>query len=152
LCTFQKEVVYNGFSLLQKHNLNLEIEENKVAKYVFWSVLNQHTSVALTENLSQYARGSTFWQAMLGLAENLHEWTPSESSEETDINRRLMMYSETGINRVEIFVNEEEGRYSVKCANSSSIIDTQSEQDALMKYITARANTSVVNTGEGDKG
>jgi hypothetical protein len=152
LCAFRKEVVYNRFSLLQKHRLNLEIEENKVAKYVFWSVLNQHTSVALTENLSRYALGPTFWQAMFGLAENMHEWTPSESSEETDINRRLRMYSETGINRVEIFVNEEGGRYSVQCANSSSIIDSQSEQDALMKYITARAKTSVVNTGEGGKG
>jgi hypothetical protein len=120
-----------------------------VAKYVFWSVLNQHTNVALTENLSHYSLGITFWQAMASLAEILQEWIPSEKEEETDINRRLMMYSETGINRVEIFVIGEGGRFSVRCANSSSQIEAQSEQDALMKYISARAKTSVVNTGEG---
>ena len=36
-------------------------------KYVFWSVLNLHTNVALTEDLSKYAQGDTFWQAMLNL-------------------------------------------------------------------------------------
>lgn len=123
-----------------------------MAKYVFWSVLNQHANVALTENLSHYALGSTFWQAMLSLSEILQDWIPSEREEETNVNRRLMMYSETGINRIEIFVEGEGGRFSVRCANSSSHIEAPSEQDALKKYISVRAKTSVVNTGEGDAG
>jgi hypothetical protein len=123
-------------------------EENKVAKYVFWSTLNQHTNVALTEDLSHYALGSTFWQAMLVLAETLREWIPSQTDEETDINRRLKMYSETGINRIEIFISEEKERYAVRCANSLSRVDARSEQDALKKYVSARAKTSVVNTGQ----
>lgn len=122
-----------------------------MAKYVFWSVLNRHTNVALTENLSRYALGSTFWQALYGLAGILKEWTPAASSEETDVGRRLMMYNETGINRVEIFVYEDKGRYSVRCANSSSLIDAASETNALKKYIAARAKASVVNTGDGSR-
>jgi len=117
-------------------------------KYVFWSVLNQHTNIALTEDLSKYAQGDTFWQAMLNLSETLRECLPSEQREETDINSRLKMYSETGINKVELFVEKEENRYAVRCANSRSFVEADSERDALMKYIAARSKTSVVNTGD----
>jgi hypothetical protein len=117
-------------------------------KYVFWSVLNQHTNIALTENLSKYAQGDTFWQAMHILSETLREWMPSENVEETDINSRLKMYNETGINKVELFVDKEGNRYAVRCSNSRSFVDADSEQDALMKYIAARSKTAVVNTGE----
>jgi hypothetical protein len=117
-------------------------------KYVFWSVLNQHTNIALTEDLSKYAQGDTFWQAMLNLSETLREWLPSEQMEETDVNSRLKMYNETGINKVELFVSKEGNRYAVKCANSRSFVEADSAQDALMKYIAARSKTSVVNTGE----
>ena len=40
-------------------------------KYVFWSVLNLHINVALTEDLSKYAQGDTFWLAMLNLGKLL---------------------------------------------------------------------------------
>ena len=117
-------------------------------KYVFWSVLKEHTNIALTENLSKYAQGDTFWQAMLNLSETLREWLPSSPVDETDINVRLKMYNETGINKVELFVDKEGNRYAVRCTNSRSFVEADSEQDALIKYIAARAKTSVVNTGE----
>jgi hypothetical protein len=115
---------------------------------VFWSVLNQHTNIALTEDLSKYAQGDTFWQAMLNLSETLREWSPSDQMEETDINSRLKMYNETGINKVELFVEKQEDRYAVRCTNSRSFVEADSEQDTLIKYIAARSKTSVVNTGE----
>ena len=115
---------------------------------MFWSVLKDHTNIALTEDLSKYAQGDTFWQAMLNLSETLHEWLPSKEMEETDINTRLKMYNETGINKVELFVEKEGRRYAIKCTNSRSFLEAESEQDALVKYIAARAKTSVVNTGE----
>ena len=117
-------------------------------KFVFWSVLNQHINVALTEDLSKYAQGDTFWQALMNLAETLQEWIPSDSFEETEINRRVKMYNETGINKVELFVGKEKNRFSVKCSNSRSFIEADSEEEALLRYIAARAKTSVVNTGE----
>lgn len=117
-------------------------------KFVFWSVLNLHRNIALTEDLSRYAQGDTFWQAMLNLSETLREWLPSEQLEETDINLRLKMYNETGINKVELFVEKEGSRYAVRCTNSKSFIDADSEKDALIKYIAVRARTSVVNKGE----
>jgi hypothetical protein len=58
------------------------------------------------------------------------------------------MYNETGINKVELFVGKEGSRYSVKCTNSRSFVEAESEEDALIKYIEARAKTSVVNTGD----
>jgi hypothetical protein len=122
--------------------------ETDLKKYVFWSVLNQHTNVALTEDLSKYAQGDTFWRAMLNLSETLREWVPSERPEETDINSRLKMYNETGINKVELFVEKEKDRYAVRCTNSRSFLQADSEEDALIQYIAARAKTSVVNTGE----
>ena len=58
------------------------------------------------------------------------------------------MYNETGINRIEIFVDKQAERFSVKCANSSSFVEAASERDALVNYISTRAKTSVVNTGD----
>ena len=117
-------------------------------KYVFWSILHKNTNIALTENLTKYSQGDTFWQAMLNLCETLTTWVPSISSEESDINSRLKMYHETGINKVEIFVEKEGGKYAVKCANSRSFIEADDEQQALMKYISTKSKTSVINTGE----
>jgi len=122
-----------------------------VNKYTFWSILHQHVNVALTEDLSHYAQGATFWQAMQNLCETLPECPPSETPEEIDINLRLRMYQETGMNRVEIVVDSEAGRFTVKCANTRSHIEADSEQEALQKYVAAKAKTSVVNTGEGVK-
>ena len=117
-------------------------------KYVFWSVLNQHTSIALTEDLSKYAQGDTFWQAMLNLSETLRDWLSSKLMEETDIKSRLKMYNDTGINKVELFVEKQGDRYAVRCTNSRSFVEADSEQEALKKYIAARSKTSVVNSGE----
>jgi hypothetical protein len=117
-------------------------------KYVFWSALHLHTNIAFTEDLSKYAQGDTFWQAMQNLSETIREWSPSEKVEETDIHSRLKMYNETGINKVELFVEKEGHRYAIRCTNSKSFVEADSEQDALIKYIAARAKTSVVNTGE----
>lgn len=116
-------------------------------KYIFWSILHKNANIALNEDLSRYAQEDTFWKAMLALCEMLKEWIPSASTEESDINQRLKMYYETGINKVEIFVEEEGDQYAVKCANSRSFINATTEMEALMKYVEARAKTSVVNTG-----
>ncbi len=120
-------------------------------KYVFWSILHKNLNIALNENLSRYAQGDTFWQAMLNLCQTLQDFNPSEKIEESDFNARLKMYYETGINKVEIFVEKEGKRYAVKCANSSSFTDGKDEQEALMKYVEARAKTSLVNTGDPTK-
>ncbi len=119
-----------------------------MSKYIFWSVLHQHVNVALSEDLSRYARGETFWQAVQNLCEILPQCTPSEGQEESDLNARLQMYYETGINRVEIFVEPVGARFGVRCANTRSLIMADSEPAALKKYIAAKARTSVVNTGE----
>jgi hypothetical protein len=116
-------------------------------KYVFWSVIHKNRCVALTEDLSRYAQGDTFWKAMLGLCETLKEWIPSPTSDESDINRRLKMYYETGINMVELFVEKEGKRFAVKCANSRSFLEASDEIDALMRYIETRAKTSVIDPG-----
>ena len=117
-------------------------------KYTFWSVLHQHVNVALTEDLSSYSQGETFWQAMRNLCETLSECHPSATDVEVDINLRLRMYHLTGINRVEIFVEQDGDRFAVKCANTRSHISAASEQEALKAYVAAKAATSVVNTGE----
>jgi hypothetical protein len=117
-------------------------------KFVFWSVLHKNRCIALNEDLSKYAQGETFWKAMLNLCETLDEWIPSRLAEESDINKRLKMYYETGINMVEIFIGAEDGkRYVVKCANSKSFLEAADEIDALMKYVGARAKTSVIDPG-----
>ena len=116
-------------------------------KFVFWSVLHKNICIALNENLSRYAQGETFWKAMQNLCEMLDEWIPSKTTEESDINRRLKMYYETGINKVEIFVEEDGKRYAVKCANSRSSLEASGEHDALMKYVVTRAKTSVIDPG-----
>ena len=60
------------------------------------------------------------------------------------------MYHETGINKVEIFVEPDGRRWAVKCANSRSFIRAGSEGEALSQYVDTRARTSKVNTGEID--
>ena len=116
-------------------------------KYVFWSVLHKNRCIALNEDLSKYAQGETFWKAMLSLCETLKEWVPSLPTEESDLNKRLKMYYETGINMVELFIEQEGKRYAVKCANSRSFLEAADEIDALMKYVETRAKTSVIDPG-----
>ncbi|MCJ7618509.1 MAG: hypothetical protein MUO43_18455 [Desulfobacterales bacterium] len=120
-------------------------------KFVFWSVLNVHINIALTEDLSKYAQGETFWQAMLNLGETLSEWIPSVSTEASNVNERLKMYQDTGINKIELIVSQDGDRFGVQCANSRSFFKAKSEQEALMAYIEARANTSKINTGAVEK-
>ena len=116
-------------------------------KFVFWSILHKNICIALNEDLSKYAQGETFWKAMLNLCETLDEWIPSNTAEESDINARLKMYYETGINKVEIFVEEDGKRFAVKCANSRSFLEASGDKDALMKYVETRAKTSVIDPG-----
>ena len=72
---------------------------------------------------------------------------PNPTEEESDINKRLKMYYETGINMVELFVDQEGKRYAVRCANSRSFLEATDEIDALMKYVETRAKTSVIDPG-----
>ena len=116
-------------------------------KYVFWSAIHKNKCIALNENLSKYASGETFWKAMLSLCETLKEWIPSQNTDESDVNKRLKMYYETGINMVELFVEQESRRFAVKCANSRSFLEANDEIDALMKYVETRAKTSVIDPG-----
>jgi hypothetical protein len=118
-----------------------------VKKFVFWSILHKNICVALNEDLSKYAQGDTFWKAMLNLGENLKEWIPSEATGESDINHRLKMYYETGINKVEIFIDREGKKYAIKCSNSRSFIEAESEAEAILKYVCTRAKTSVIDPG-----
>jgi hypothetical protein len=118
-----------------------------VKKFVFWSILHKNICIALNEDLSKYAQGETFWKAMLNLGENLKEWIPSGRTEESDINHRLKMYYETGINKVEIFIDKEGKKYAIKCSNSRSFIDAASETEAILKYVNIRAKTSVIDPG-----
>lgn len=122
-----------------------------MTKYIFWNVLHKNACIALTEDLSRYAQGETFWKAMLNLCETLQECVSSGTNEESDFNGRLKMYYETGVNKVEIFVEEEGKRFAVRCSNSRSFIDAENEQVALFKYVEVRAKTSPVNTGNPDK-
>ena len=117
-------------------------------KYVFWSILHKNLNIALNEDLSRYAQGDTFWQAVLNLCQTLQDFTASGKTEESDFNARLKMYYETGINKIEIFVEKEGKKYAVKCANSRSFAEGKDEQEALMKYVEARAKTSPVNIGD----
>lgn len=116
-------------------------------KYVFWSILHKNICIALNEDLSEYAQGETFWKAMQNLCGTLKELIPSTTTDESDINKRLRMYYETGINKVEIFVEKEGGRYAVRCSNSRSSIEAVTEKDALLKYVGIRAKTSVTDPG-----
>jgi predicted RNase H-like HicB family nuclease len=97
--------------------------------------------------MSKYAQGDTFWQAMQNLSETLKEWTPSVTTEESEINARLRMYQMTGINKIEIFVEKDGKRFAVRCANTRSFIKAGSEREALMKYVEAKAKTSKINPG-----
>ena len=110
--------------------------------------MHKHTNIALTEDLSKYAQGETFWKAMQNLAETLREWTPSSVTEEGDINTRLKMYYETGINKIEILIDKEGSKYAVKCSNTRSLIQADDEQEALMKYVESKAQSSKINTGD----
>jgi hypothetical protein len=116
-------------------------------KFVFWSIIHKNKCIALNEDLSKYAQGETFWKAMLSLCETLKEWIPSQTAEESDINKRLKMYYETGINMVELFVEKEGKRYAVKCTNSRSFLEAADKISALMKYVETRAKTSVIDPG-----
>lgn len=107
----------------------------------------KHSNIALTEDLSKYAQGETFWKAMLHLCETLREWLPSPGNQESDISNRIKMYSETGINKVEIFISKEGDRFAVRCSNTWSSIQAESEHEALMKYLETKAQTSKINTG-----
>lgn len=117
-------------------------------KYVFWNVLKDHTNIALTEDLSHYAQGDTFWQALQNLSETLKDWIESQSTGETELNSRLKLFNETGINKIEIFVEAEKKRFAVRCANSRCVVKAPDEKNAVIQYISTRAKTSVVNTGE----
>jgi len=114
-------------------------------------VLHKNASIALTEDLSRYAQGETFWKAMLNLCETLQECVPSETIEESDFNARLKMYYETGINKIEIFMEKEGKRFAVQCANSRSSIGADDEQEALLKYVELKAKSSNVNKGDPTK-
>lgn len=117
-------------------------------KYIIWGITHKNLIVALTEDLSGFAQGETFWKAAQNLVEVYKNLNPSKESEETDVGSRLNMYQKTGVNKVEIFIEKDKNKYAVKCANSRSFFDATDTRDALNKYIEGRAKTSVINTGD----
>jgi hypothetical protein len=119
-----------------------------MSKYVFWNAQHKNALIALTETLGRYALGETFWQALGHLLEAVPAPIPSATAEESDFAGRLRMYQETGIHKVEIFVEKNGSRFAVRCANSQSVLAAASEEEALRKYVAVRAKTSAVNTGE----
>ena len=116
-------------------------------KYIFWGVLKQHANVAFNENLSRSATGATFWQAMQTLCGAMQEWRPAANVSETDLSTRLKMFHETGVQKVELFIESVGDRYAVRLANMRSLIEAGSEQEALLKFVDIKAQTSVINTG-----
>lgn len=119
-----------------------------MTKYVFWSVLKGNRLIALDEGLERYASGETSWQALHSLLALLPEIRSSVSMEECNPAARLRMYQETGIHKIEIFVEKDGKRFGIRCANSRSFLDEPSESAALRRYVEVRAKTSLVNTGE----
>ena len=117
-------------------------------KYVFWGAIHNNWNIAFDETLSHHAQGETFWKAMRRLAGDLPELVSSPTAEETDLNHRQKMFFETGVNRVEIFIEAEGAKFAVRCANSRSLFDARDEKEALCKYIERRADTSRINTGD----
>jgi hypothetical protein len=118
-----------------------------VKKYVFWGMTQQNHHVAFSEDLSLYARADTFWRAVKGLCERMAEPVASTTSDETEISRRLLMFQETGVNKVEVFVEADGDGFAVRCANSRSRLKVGDEIQALLVYIDRRAETARVNTG-----
>jgi len=116
-------------------------------KYVFWSLLHKNTCVALNEDLSRYARGETFWKALLNLCETMKEYVPSQNSEQSQMDQRIKMFYETGLNKVEILVEKDHNGSSIECSNSKSSVITKKEHEALMKYIRSRSEKSVIDPG-----
>ncbi len=116
-------------------------------KYVFWSLLHKNTCVALNEDLSHYAQGETFWKALLNLCETMKKCEPSQNQKQSPMDQRIKMFYETGLNKVEILVDENKDCFSIKCSNSQSLIKTKNEQKAVMKYIRSRAEKSVIDPG-----
>jgi len=116
-------------------------------KYVFWSLLHKNTCVALNEDLSHYAQGETFWKALLDLCETIKKCEPSQNKKQSPMDQRIKMFYETGLNKVEIMVEQNKNGFSIKCSNSKSSINTKNEHKALMKYIRSRAEKSVIDPG-----
>ena len=117
-------------------------------KYIIWGLTHKNLIVAMNEDLSRFAQGETFWKAAQNLLELNKNLIPSKETEETNVGYRLNMYQNTGVNKVEIFIETDKNKYSVKCANSRSYFDAEDTQDALKKYVEGRAKTSVINTGD----
>lgn len=119
-----------------------------MSKFVFWGIPFKNRIVAFNQDLSRYALGETFWQAMGELCRSGTAWAPDTAEDESALPERLRMYHETGVHKVEIFVEEDDRRWSVRCANSRSFVPAASRDEALVKYVETRALTSRVNTGE----
>ena len=117
-------------------------------KYVFWGMTQQNHHIAFNEDLSHYARGDTFWRAVKSLCDTMPPPVASTTSDETDIGRRLLMFQETGVNKVEVFVEADGDGFAVRCANSRSRLEAGDVVDALLIYVDRRAETARVNTGE----
>jgi len=117
-------------------------------RYLFWGVQHGRRTIALLEDLTAWAEGETFWQALGHLSKSQSVFTPSAEGEETGAAKRYRLFQETGIQQVEIFVCLNQGVYEVSCANSRSRLSTADGEGALREYIRIRAETSTVNRGD----
>lgn len=114
-------------------------------KFVFWCTRHNNSNIVLTENLEKYAQGKTAWQALQHLCETLQQFVPAASIDESDFNKRLKMFHETGINKIEIFIEKENSKYSVHSAGVRSFIESDDEQSALVKFAEMMALNSLEN-------
>lgn len=114
-------------------------------KFVFWSTRHAGKDIVLTEDLGRYAQGKTAWEALFFLAETLKTWQPATDTTESDFNQRLKMYQETGLNKIEIFLEYLDGKYAVRSTGVRSAIKADSEQHALLKYLELMAANSLEN-------
>lgn len=116
-----------------------------MTKYVFWSLRHDGASIALTENLHRYAQGKTAWQALQHLCETLEHWSAAADNTETPFQARLKMFQETGIHKIEVFVDHHGSQYQISSAGVRSTILAESEREALLKYLDIMAANSLQN-------
>ena len=118
-------------------------------RYSFFGLVFRNQHIVFNGDLSKYGQGETFWRSLQNLADALKAFSADTAAEETPMDRRIRMFQETGINRIEIFVEKRPDGFWVRCTNSSFRVKAADEIAALREYIDKRAQTSRVNDGTG---
>lgn len=114
-------------------------------KLLFWATRHERKNIAFTGDLAKYAPGDSLWQAILNLCEIHGLPAAVEDSQESDMDFRLKMFRETGVLKVEVFIEERAGKFAIRYSNTASIIDEKDEKLAVFKYLDIMARNSLEN-------